>query len=290
MTSKVKFKSDAFAVIHSVAHGVSRAGTIDKATMRGFDESCLAPADRTAPAMPRFAQNTVGRDFAVGDIHGCFTELQRGLDAIGFDPTADRLFSVGDLVDRGPESHLALRWLAKPWFHAICGNHDFMAWRHAIGQPYEEVDHLQHGGAWVLMLSDAQRQEFGARLAALPLVLEVETGQGVVGLVHADCPYDDWLEMGRVPWHNTEAVSAVIDCCLWSIDRYARRYAGHVKNVRAVVHGHTTTRTMEILGNVHFIDTGGWRPGGHFTFLDLQTLVARQGPVNAAPVPSRRNR
>lgn len=42
MTSKVKFKSDAFAVIHSVAHGVSRAGTIDKATMRGFDESCLA--------------------------------------------------------------------------------------------------------------------------------------------------------------------------------------------------------------------------------------------------------
>ena len=51
-----------------------------------------------------------------------------------------------------------------------------------------------------------------------------------------------------------------------------------------------TTRTMEILGNVHFIDTGGWRPGGHFTFLDLRTLVARPGPVNAAPVPSRRNR
>ena len=92
-----------------------------------------AATDRTAPAMPRFAQNTVGRDFAVGDIHGCFTELQRGLEAIGFDPSTDRLFSVGDLVDRGPESHLALQWLHKPWFHAICGNHDFMAWRHAIG-------------------------------------------------------------------------------------------------------------------------------------------------------------
>ena len=51
-----------------------------------------------------------------------------------------------------------------------------------------------------------------------------------------------------------------------------------------------TTRSMEILGNVHFIDTGGWRPGGHFTFLDLQALVARRGPVNAAPVLSRRNR
>jgi len=253
------------------------------------DDSAGA-VDRAAPALLRFAQNTVGRDFAVGDIHGCFTELQRGLDAIGFDARTDRLFSVGDLVDRGPESHHALRWLDKPWFHAICGNHDFMAWRHAIGQPYEEVDHLQHGGAWLLMLSDAERPEFGARLAALPLAMEVDTGQGVVGLVHADCPYDDWLEMGRVPWHNTEAVSAVADCCLWSIDSYARRYAGHVKNVRAVVHGHTTTRTMEILGNVQFIDTGGWRPGGHFTFLDPQALVATQGPVNAAPVPSRRNR
>ena len=92
-------------------------------------------ADRPAPALLRFAQNTVGRDFAVGDIHGCFTELQRGLDTIGFDAGTDRLFSVGD-----PESHPALRWLDKPWFHEICGNNDFMAWRHAIGQPYDEVE------------------------------------------------------------------------------------------------------------------------------------------------------
>jgi len=38
----------------------------------------------------------------------------------------DQLFSVGDLVDRGPESHRVLEWLARPWFFAICGNHDFM--------------------------------------------------------------------------------------------------------------------------------------------------------------------
>lgn len=54
--------------------------------------------DRATPAMPQFALNPVGRDFAMGDIHGCFTELQRGLDAIGFDAGTDRLFSVGDLV------------------------------------------------------------------------------------------------------------------------------------------------------------------------------------------------
>ena len=42
MTTKAKFKSDAFEAIHSAADGLYRAGTIDKATMRGLDESCLA--------------------------------------------------------------------------------------------------------------------------------------------------------------------------------------------------------------------------------------------------------
>ena len=37
-----KFKSDAFEAIHSAAEGMHRAGTIDKATMRHFDETCLA--------------------------------------------------------------------------------------------------------------------------------------------------------------------------------------------------------------------------------------------------------
>jgi putative transcriptional regulator len=41
MPNKPKFKSDAFAAIHSTAQGLYRAGGIDKTTMREFDESCL---------------------------------------------------------------------------------------------------------------------------------------------------------------------------------------------------------------------------------------------------------
>lgn len=65
-------------------------------------------------SIPRFALNTHGRDFAVGDTHGAFGALQRALEAIGFDAQKYRLFSVGDLVDRGPESHQVLVWLEKP--------------------------------------------------------------------------------------------------------------------------------------------------------------------------------
>lgn len=41
MTTKTKYKSDAFESIHSAAQGLHRAGTIDKTTMREFDVTCL---------------------------------------------------------------------------------------------------------------------------------------------------------------------------------------------------------------------------------------------------------
>ena len=47
--NKAKFKSDAFEAIYSAAQGLHRVGTIDKATMRDFDESCLAAPVEIAP-------------------------------------------------------------------------------------------------------------------------------------------------------------------------------------------------------------------------------------------------
>src|SRR5690554_7844483 len=94
----------------------------------------------------RFEPNERGRDFAVGDIHGHFTKLKVALDAAGFSPgDGDRLFSVGDLVDRGPESHMALDWLAKPWFHAVRGNHEDIAIRYAKGNPVDRESYSVNG-------------------------------------------------------------------------------------------------------------------------------------------------
>ena len=43
----------------------------------------------------RLLANIRGRDLAVGDIHGHFQRLEQCLEAVGFDPAVDRLFSVG---------------------------------------------------------------------------------------------------------------------------------------------------------------------------------------------------
>lgn len=59
----------------------------------------------------KYRANILGRDFVVGDIHGEFSKLSKLLSLVGFDEHSDRLFSVGDLVDRGPESRQVEHWL-----------------------------------------------------------------------------------------------------------------------------------------------------------------------------------
>ncbi|WP_433737416.1 symmetrical bis(5'-nucleosyl)-tetraphosphatase [Pseudomonas putida] len=64
--------------------------------------------------------------YAVGDLQGCLEALQCLLKQVAFDPAKDRLWLVGDLVNRGPQSLDTLRFLYSIRESLVCvlGNHD----------------------------------------------------------------------------------------------------------------------------------------------------------------------
>ncbi|NBA96283.1 metallophosphoesterase [Pseudomonas sp. R5(2019)] len=213
-----------------------------------------------------------GRDWAVGDIHGYFDRLQRTLDSAGFDPTVDRLFSVGDLVDRGPQSLDALDWLERPWFFAVQGNHEALAIAHVQGGWLDHEMYRASGGGWFLDLPAQAQRIFARRFAQMPLVMEVETALGTVGFVHADCPFAQWQRL-REEVIDGHLSSADQESCQWSRRRLQLMNESPVSGLRALIVGHTPLREVTVLGNVYHIDTAGWATG-HFTLLDLATLTA----------------
>ena len=65
--------------------------------------------------------------YVVGDLQGCYSEFRQLLDTIAFEPAGDRLWLVGDLVNRGPDSLSVLRTVKSLGAAAttVLGNHDF---------------------------------------------------------------------------------------------------------------------------------------------------------------------
>lgn len=243
---------------------------------RAGHDSCECPW----PIVKLVGRNTQGRDFIVGDIHGCFSRLTAHLGAIGFDPDeGDRLFSVGDLVDRGPECESALKWLEQPWFFAVAGNHEDMAIRWPNGN-MDASNYMANGGTWNVVQTRDQSLAFADAFAKLPVAIELETAQGIVGIVHAGCPLKSWSDFVYAledPYMPKSKHGTLIDAAQWDRSRIQAHDDGFptlpVDNVRAVVVGHTPLREPTWCANVLHIDTAGWHPSGAgFTVIDAETL------------------
>jgi bis(5'-nucleosyl)-tetraphosphatase (symmetrical) len=73
--------------------------------------------------------------YAIGDIQGCYLSLQNLLKRIDFNPSKDRLWLAGDLVNRGPRSIEVLRWAMSlnSGIISVLGNHDLHLLSRALG-------------------------------------------------------------------------------------------------------------------------------------------------------------
>ncbi len=84
--------------------------------------------------------------YAIGDIQGCYNTFQELLESVGFNPTNDKLWLVGDLINRGSGSLEVLRWVYKNRSSVVTvlGNHDLHTLAVAEGKiPPHKSDTLQ---------------------------------------------------------------------------------------------------------------------------------------------------
>jgi serine/threonine protein phosphatase 1 len=211
--------------------------------------------------LQRYPYNSAGHDYAVGDLHGHYSLLRSRLEQRDFDPARDRLFAVGDLVDRGPESLSCLELLQQPWFHSIRGNHEAMMINALLHERQFDL-WMINGGAWIYELNMDRVARLCHRLvSALPYAIEVETAQGRVGLIHAEVPDDDWRQVE----------SGDVQTMLWARERIERWRTDPVRGIDQVVCGHTPVKAPVQLGNVHYIDTGAYF-SGNLTLIELGEL------------------
>lgn len=239
------------------------------------------------PNVQRFELNMRGRDFVVGDLHGTFTLLRQAMDAVGYDPSRDRLFSVGDLIDRGPDSADVVRVLQIPGFHAIAGNHELMLLDavevHGIDTDVLSPLFIRNGLGWWLETPFEMRRQIVAAVEQLPLAIEVQTQRGTVGLVHADVPAGmQWQAFCAALDAGDEKT---VEVATWSRRRVQAGDDSGVQGIGRVFVGHTPMSGVQRLGNVYYIDTGavfGAHAGRDGAGLTMTSLIMATGALSVS--------
>jgi serine/threonine protein phosphatase 1 len=220
--------------------------------------------------------NQSGRDFVVGDLHGCVDALRYLLRTIAFDPACDRLFSVGDLVDRGAHSEQALALLDKPWFFAVLGNHEDALCAVADGRLRRQWWY-GIGGTWAADLPDERLQHYAERLRTLPLVRVVGSGKERFNILHAEFfGTDADLDAGNYSAETRQQLLWGRELALGNGDPSLQR------GLSLTYCGHTPMRDIQQIGSQVFIDTGAFGPGGKLTIVEPLALQRWSISVEAA--------
>lgn len=218
--------------------------------------------------------NTRGRDFVIGDLHGCFDELHALLNDVEFNPSIDRLFSVGDLIDRGPLNMECIDLVYQPWFFAVKGNHEEMMCDTVLRDNQNAKDTwLYNGGMWSVSVPKWQLKDAATRLDELPLVIVVGEGENRFNVVHAELKHTSQYSHtiyapGEV---DTLVTDAMIDS--WGFSNYdeydmtwGRTIIGYSKEptrkyqdperLSITYVGHTPSRKVVRAEQQVYIDTG----------------------------------
>ncbi len=237
------------------------------------------------------------RLYAIGDVHGCYAEMQSLLDMIKADHTALPekeciIVFLGDLIDRGPESQKVLESLisSPPDFaktYALIGNHEEMFLRALKDDPILIPDWLTYGGDTCVQSYGLDPEKLrGLDPADMQVVLKKYIPQSHIDYI--ETLYDS------INFGDYLLVHAGIDPALDRDAQDPRKvrwirepFLSYTKPLGyRVVHGHTITETFEpvITHNRVGLDTGCYDTGIlSAAVIEGETLRILSTPQTAFP-------
>lgn len=211
------------------------------------------------------------RHLVVGDLHGRYEVFMRLLDKANYDPAKDIIYSVGDMIDRGPDSVKCVEFFHQDRCYAIKGNHEHMMltneWRETwvANGGIECMDSVHAAGRDEGWLKDMVRD--------FPWVIDVGDNdeEHAFRVVHAEMP-SAWSEsyfqrilneaingsdpgFARLIWSRTLVADAVENISRMRPAHYEIEF--HPDRFRNVFTGHTPVHNIIKCGDTWMLDT--WR-------------------------------
>lgn len=165
-----------------------------------------------------------------------------------------------DLCDRGLYSDTVLDYIYEPWLYSIRANHEEMLIKayedNLLGNAARMLH--QNGGDWFWDCDSEKQKAIYEAFKSLPLAIEIESPQGLIGIIHAEVPYNDWEKFraateSELEW-NVQATAQ------WARTKYDFQDEEPIKGLYKCFVGHTPTKSgnVEQLGNVYYSDLGSF--------------------------------
>ncbi|SHH63452.1 metallophosphoesterase [Ferrimonas marina] len=233
----------------------------------------------------------------VGDLHGHYGRLIEALRYLGYlrSRTRPRLFenitlvSLGDLVDRGPDSARLVNLFTSsdPGYKMVRGNHEQMVIDSGHCEDTAEL-HKVNGGRWFHDLEPDAQVEIRTKLARVPVAMEIRFSEAsVVGAVHAEVPvlagvtWSEWLNaLDREEGLGELTREELVEKALWGREVSEMSKAPPVPGIDLVAMGHTAyLRGPRRDGNRLYLDTRAYQSEWPNCYLTLLALSVEEGEL-----------
>jgi protein phosphatase len=254
----------------------------------------LTPEAMDASRVERVKPATEGTHFdVIGDIHGCFEELQELFEKLGYVVREDGLprhpdgrlpVFVGDLTDRGPHSpevlRLAIELVAAQAALFVPGNHDAKLFRMLRGATVQKTHGLDLTDAQLRALPDTTRERLTtdalAFLEPQPCYVVLDGGRLVVAHAGIKEEYIGRYDEAVVRFTRFGDVTGFEENGMPIRRDWAQEYAGSA----LIAYGHTPQEEIKFVNNTVNLD-GGCVFGGFLAALryperEIVTVMAKQ--------------